>query len=248
MLRGYWDESGHSADPACKYVGMAGLVATDAGWAACTSQWQAALHDFGLSFFHMRAFRNKDAWPAERRRELSERLVGAIRAAEPRLLGAVVSLDGWRALLPEVEQLFLDPYFACLQEVARLALILADTVGDDRIAMILSQQTEYAGRAELLWDALSKSELLPIRRLASVRSADMRVEIPLQCADFVAYEAVRAAPELMKGADMDLAKIRGSFAALLSIDRFAWLSGFDYEDLRAQCANARGGRDRHAAT
>ena len=230
MLLAFADESGHAADPKVDHVGLVGLIAPEEKWMAFRDRWSAALADFGVATFHMREFAHRRGafqdWPEERRRALLDRLLTAIEELQPTIVGSVISLRAWRALDPSAQRLFLDPYYACIQEFAYLAAVHGATVGQDDVQITLSQNSEFAGRGKLLFDALSKSRTMP----ASVREyryADMRLEPALQAADLVAYEVVLGHDQVSKGA----VTLRHPFERLRKTDMFvryiedSWLAG-----------------------
>jgi hypothetical protein len=230
MLLAFADESGHAADPKVDHVGLVGLIAPEERWATFRNQWNAALAAFGIDAFHMREFAHRRGafqdWPEERRRALLDQLLAAIEELQPTIVGSVISLQAWRALDSSDQRLFLDPYYACIQEFAYLAAVHATTVGQDDVRITLSQNSEFAGRAKSLFDALSKSQTMP-RSVRDYQYADMRTEPALQAADLVAYEVVLGHDQVSKGA----VKLRHPFERLRRTDMFVryiedtWLAG-----------------------
>jgi hypothetical protein len=124
MLTSYVDESGHSAHPACGFVGIGGLVAPSEKWDIFESAWQRALDDFIQGQpFHMREFvcvpgiGPYEGWDEGKRRAFMARLINAIIESEARPVGCVVSLEHFKMLTPEYQRAFRDPYYMALQEV-----------------------------------------------------------------------------------------------------------------------------------
>jgi hypothetical protein len=97
-LSAYFDESGHSEDENCRFVGMGGLCAPSAAWSEFDDKWQAILdeHCEGEPF-HATDFANQQepfkGWKEEKRRRFLGGLVRTIKESEARPFGAVVSLD-----------------------------------------------------------------------------------------------------------------------------------------------------------
>ena len=52
-LRGYYDETGHSADPNARLCGVAGAISTADKWEECELAWRATLERFEVRQFHM---------------------------------------------------------------------------------------------------------------------------------------------------------------------------------------------------
>ena len=204
MLIAYADESGHAADLNCRHVGMAGIIAPAERWAEFDRLWVTILERYGLQNFHMREYAHHRGpfvdWPEEKRRALMNELLDAIGSVPPTYVGSVISMQAWRALPESDTELFVDPYYCCVQELVFLADAHGATVGDDKVSIVLSQNTEFRGKAKSLAEVLLNSETMP-RALNSISYADMRVQPGLQAADLVAYETVLAHDQLARGAD-----------------------------------------------
>lgn len=238
MLEAYWDESGSSTDPSCAFVGMAGLVAREQDWQRFQALWAAALQAHKLPYFHAakmehgrKPFRPKKDWPFSRKESLQDELLAAIRAAHPRVLGAALDLSAWRALPPWQHRALIDPWFPCLQECVRMSVVAALYEEVDSVATVFSQQEEFASKATLLWESLVRSERLAYDRLSGYAMKDMRNSLPLQAADLVVYECVKAIPSLAAGTE-----IRPAVSQLLSIDPHAALLNIDAAYIDRQLA------------
>lgn len=203
MLLAYADESGHAADLNCRHVGMAGIVAPSDKWEEFDSLWVAILERYGLQNFHMREYAHRRGpfadWPEEKRRSLMNELLDAIASLSPTIVGSVISMQAWRALPESDTEMLVDPYYCCVQEFVFMADVHGATVGDDKVSIILSQNTEFRGKAKSLADVLLNSKTMP-GSLDSIRYADMREEPGLQAADLVAYETMLAHDQVAGGA------------------------------------------------
>ena len=130
-LSAYFDESGHSEDEKCRFVGMGGLWAPSSAWEDFDGKWQAILdkHCEGKPF-HATDFAYQSepfkGWEEEKRQEFFGGLVRTIKESEARPFGAVVSLDAYEFIcqgIPAVRQALLDPYYLCFQDVTRAAAV-----------------------------------------------------------------------------------------------------------------------------
>lgn len=166
-LSAYFDESGHSKDQKCRFVGMGGLLAPSSAWDEFDPKWQAILDDYcGGVPFHMNKFAFQappfDGWDKEKRDRFFGSLVKTIKDAEAKPFGAVVSLDAYEFIcqgIPAVRQAFLDPYYLCFQDVTRAAAVSLigysiDHIDDwkefeknEKIAMVYAQQTHFGAIA-----------------------------------------------------------------------------------------------------
>jgi hypothetical protein len=247
MLRSYWDEGGSSADPGCRFMGIVGLVASTEGWERFGPMWKGALDDFGLTHFHMKdfahwkgQFADRSLWQEPRRRELVGRLLDAIAAAVPRIHGGVMDLTAWRALTDEERGYFIDPWYPCMQECVRLASVYAQVDGED-VEFVFSQHSEFGGRAKLLWETIKASKHRPVvDKLGPFSMPDMRNVLPLQAADLVAYEYIKASAPLTTGEF----SFRVPFQRLLDIDPRTFVSFIDAGMLAWQVEGARRGLSR----
>jgi hypothetical protein len=240
MLRAFWDESGSTDNPQCRFVGIGGLIASADSWDRFDPEWQRVLDEFGLPHFHAKdyahwkgAFANKDVWREPRRRAVMQELLLAIAEAKPRVLGAVMHLDAWRALSEEEHGFFHDPWFCCMQEVVRMTAVHCH-MEQESVATVFSQQDEFAGRAATLWATVKKRTEPGYADLGAFAMEDMRKLLPLQAADLVAYEIVSFAPELQPG---QLARF--PLRALVGIDPNAYVANIDATYLALQLDGAR---------
>ena len=242
MLHGYWDESGHSKDPDCRYVGMAGIVARASDCAKLESYWGQILKRHGLPFFHATDWGGhgvrtpgtvggKDVWTPEYKNEVLGELLLALATAKPAIVGAVMDLEAWRALRPWQQRVFVDPWTCCLQECVRLALAcaLTDPQEGDSLAMVFSNQEEFRDQAILLWDSLKKRKEPGYERIGNFSMGEMRTLLPLQAADLVVYEFVKAAPTFLAGG-----RFRPTIPVLLKIDPNAFIMHIDAGELAQQ--------------
>jgi hypothetical protein len=166
-LAAYFDESGHSEDPACRFVGIGGMCAPAAAWDEFEGKWQAVLDDqCGSVPFHMNKFAAQEepfnGWDETRRKKLLGSLVKVIKETGAQVFGSVVSLDAYDVLrqgIPQAEKFLGDPYHLCFQDVTRAAALsvighglepslrsIEDWIefeNNERVAMVYARQKEY---------------------------------------------------------------------------------------------------------
>jgi hypothetical protein len=154
MLTAYVDESGHSVDKTCRFVGLGGLVAPLSRWEKFADDWQSALDEFiDGEEFHMREFicmpgiGPYEGWKEDRRRKFMARLVGTIVESEAKPVAAIVSLDARDKLHPVHQDFFGDPYFTAFQQVTRglsLAALPRNVPFEpETVSMVYAYQSEF---------------------------------------------------------------------------------------------------------
>lgn len=103
-IYGYFDESGtHKGSPAFSLGGFLGKADE---WGAFQFEWEAALKDFGLPFFHMASFESRLKgydWSEDVRRERINRLLEIIHRHVLGSFGIVFPLAEYDAVFPEDE-------------------------------------------------------------------------------------------------------------------------------------------------
>ncbi|MGA9062757.1 MAG: DUF3800 domain-containing protein [Terracidiphilus sp.] len=170
MLKAFMDESGHSKDPACAFIGMGGIVADETAWIAFDEEWRNSLEEFiDGKPFHMKDFvvyppkGLYEGWAEEKRREFLGKLVQAILNSGCRFVGCVVSGTDFSRLPLSCKNALIDPFYIAFQTVTRgMALIAQEKspARPDPVALMYSQQETFGvnelGRAQQLWLALQE--------------------------------------------------------------------------------------------
>lgn len=202
MLWGFMDETGHSKDQKQRFNGMAGLIAPSDHWEAFELKWKQVLKDFKIPYFHMQEFetseRARDStksknsfknWSAIKKERLFFKLLKIIETVHPFPLGSIMSMDDYRALSEEQRKYFDDPYYLGFLFVLGSVDVFLDKTGaapEVRAAIVFSDQVEFRSRA-LQYYANAYSQELS-HRVDPPTFQDMRIRVPLQAADLVAYE------------------------------------------------------------
>jgi hypothetical protein len=228
MLKAYLDESGHSSDSECRFVGMGGLVAPSENWEVFTVAWQSALDEFieGKPF-HMKEY---VCWPDAvgpyvgftelKRRAFMARLIKAIVDCDARMVGCVVSIDGFNALIPQHQKMFRDPYFMAFQDATHgcsiCGLSLDGPNAGEHVAMVYAYQEEFGaiesgrteavqqGKAEQLWHAIKAQQTITSQWMGVYSSALADDVCALQAADLFAYEITHEFENRLKRPHLDM--------------------------------------------
>jgi hypothetical protein len=205
MLTAYADESGHSVDPKCRFVGLGGLVAASEEWDKFEVEWQGVLDEFiDGKPFHMRDFTYRHekslyvGWDESKRRDFLGRLVGAIISSGARPSGCVVYLDHFEKLHADHRSAFRDPYFMAFQEVTKGLSLSAmpkyRSFVPEAVEMVYAYQETFGatehGRAQQLWHLIQKESPWG-QWMGAYRTSRPSKCIPLQAADLFAYELTK---------------------------------------------------------
>lgn len=182
----FYDESGHSLSTG--FVSIAGFIADADSWGNFDRAWSDALIQSGAPYLHMREFAHSigpfTGWTEAQRRALLHSCVSAINETGLIAVGAVLSVQDFNELPPTVQEMFVDPFFCCLQEVIRGASIFSG--GSYGPALVVySRQDEMAGKVRQLWDAIRGNES---GKLGDLEFREMRGSPGLQASDLLAYE------------------------------------------------------------
>lgn len=214
ILTGYFDESGHSQDPACQIAGMAGFVAPGAHWEVFEEEWMNTLANAGLrDAFHMRDFAHSTgqfaSWKGKEteRRMLLSRLLQIIQDTRAVPIGIAVSLDAFASLTLEQQSDFKDPYYLAFQHCTRGAASEATfEPPEQRVNTVYALNSEFGtkeGRAEQLWRFVKRT-YDEGWRLGGYSSAPPDELCPLQAADLFAYELCHEFENRIKRPDDDM--------------------------------------------
>lgn len=240
MIQVYFDESGEGKDPACRFLGMAGIVAHEAEWPLFCASWNAVLAQHEIPHFHAShcehnrgQFKDKAKWDRARRLKLTGQLLDAIATIKPRIIGAAVDLTAWRLLPEDDETHFHSPWMCCVQECARLASVFG-IVDEDAVQVIFSQQNEYSPIVRQFWEVVRASKREGYHRFEPFSMQDMRSVPQLQAADLIVYEITKGLPQWEAGGS-----VRAAFPTLIDIDPDAFIAAINAEHLQSQLEGFR---------
>ena len=195
MLRGYWDDSGHSSDS--DSVSVAGCIACLSRWNALEEPWKAALVEFGLTEFKMSAFANECGqfigWSVEKREACLTRFLGLMESNIEAYAGAsdfkIQVHDALKNKKP-------DSYHVCLQNTLNAADSAVEEFWspiEETIQMFFDEQGEFYEEVHRWFRALDESGVdmckrIHIRGVNGITFVKSHLVVQVQSADIVAYE------------------------------------------------------------
>ena len=194
VIRAYLDDSGYPTDPNTRVMAIAGYAAKQAHWTYFEEAWAKVLGDFGVPYFHMKEWPNpKGILAAIKSDPVLEHdfivgLAGAITDWLDSSPSAVVRLDDLEEF-NERHELEIDPYalaiYGCLFELG------TEYYGQE-VDLVIDRFDKSPMRIALGFEyAQTDSSGLDISLFNSIAlggSDSWRNILPLQAADFVAYE------------------------------------------------------------
>lgn len=196
ILRAYCDES-MLPEGSVRIAAVAGGLSSVEGWEHFEPRWAEVLNQHGVECFHMTDFENRrrvyDDWSDERRVAFITSLIDTISLTSPRVMVAacVIVLNDFEALSGPDREKVGDPLDFCSEWLVRqFGYFLTISKANGRISYFFERRPGLGRVMEAFRRAQEK--VGDERRLESISAVDKKV-VPLQCADFLAYEAAKAA-------------------------------------------------------
>jgi hypothetical protein len=192
MLAAYFDESGiHSGCPA---LTVAGWLSTELQWKKFQKEWDDALQDAGLTYFHMTDYENRQGsykhWTNPKREAVLKTLHKIIRKRAIIPVSASVPIQ----LYKDIRQNYAkpnSPYIFCVHQCLLQLEVWARENRDNRnVKYVFERGSGFGNDLSGLFQHLMKDPIKKHRfRLASWQFGDKRMLTPLQAADLLAYES-----------------------------------------------------------
>lgn len=193
VLTAYIDESGtHDTSRA---FSMAGYIAHSDAWEHFAVEWQKALDDFEIDFFHMAEYESGlgqfEGWSPELKIERLGRLIRIINDHAIASFATAILLTDYNAVItPEADKFMGGPYgLAATLNMMSLSETLNLTGAEGSIRYVYESGAVGAGQ---VLQVFNENEADPARkadlRLLSIGFENKRQFLPLQAADILAYE------------------------------------------------------------
>ncbi len=200
ILKGYFDESGKENDPEFQdsASSVAGCIGTAENWALIESGWARVLRDFEVPYLHMKEYAHSkgpfEAWKGQEdiRADFIEALVGSLQDRELYGVGAIVRHPDLHKFNQEygleIEAYSLGIYAMMIHSSRQFP--------DGEIEFLLDKVDRQTKKITIAQQYAATDNHYPGcgNRIKFVASANVSSEscIPLQVADFVAYEVLKA--------------------------------------------------------
>ncbi len=198
MLTAYLDETGHSKDNLQKFVGMGGLIATAKNWEIFEKKWKKSLRKYDVSFLHMKDFAHSRKefakWKGDKtiRSQFLSELMQAIKAANAFPFGCSIPIDLYREHPKHLQASIKNPYYLAFMMCSMIMSYWVEPFRSygETIAPVFAEQTEFQFQAMRMYEGLKRDNSIS-DLIDSPVFRPMAKLVPLQAADFVAYEALK---------------------------------------------------------
>ena len=196
MLRGYMDESGGRDTD---IIVLAGYIAEVRTWTRFERDWKKVLLEFRVPHFHMKELEHgKGAfkgWGRTKRKDFQNRLLFIIQTIGVIPVSCSVDVADYKEALSEkIPRTFRDPYFHCFTEwlVNAMQYCINHGKDADELALVVDRKEKLAMKITALFNSFKDSDIMFTKQqrafLKGVVLGDDEDIIPLQAADFLAYE------------------------------------------------------------
>ena len=195
MLTVYLDESGTADSP---MLVLAGYMADASKWTRFQREWRKILLEFQIPYFHMNEcahFRGPfEGWTESRRKDLLGRLAFTITTTAGWSLSCSIPMKDYNEVVPEwMRKRLVNPYFFCVWACFPIVFrcYRGGKISGERIDFVFDHKAGAAGEARKILQFQRGAPLLTEdekKALGSVRFDDDCKVLPLQAADYLAYE------------------------------------------------------------
>jgi hypothetical protein len=191
VLKAFFDDSGTHENS--DVVVMGGIVTTSEDWEAFEPPWRAMLDCYGIDKMHMSRCENGwgpfDGWDREKKERCIDAFSDIVARSKGRILASAVSRADWDQVVVEtnISDWFSDPLDFLFSTCMQRALVSRRASGpkDEEIAVMFDSRDQNIK----FWTDLSRGyERRWPDRLAGFSFGAMKIVLPLQAADMIAYE------------------------------------------------------------
>ena len=209
VLKGFFDDSG--THEGSKVVAIGGCVAREEQWAQFEPEWAEMLAHFGIQEYHsgdLQAFAGEfKGWTEEKRRQLVGWAAKIGQQWAKHSFSSLLIREDYEQVVPEWAKqsaAFGDEYNFCFQmtvgQVMSWIEYLKPPMPDtDQIAFVFDQQPKKEGLTRFSYDQIKKFRD-PYDRMGGFGFVSGKRFLPLQFADFIAYESYKELDRQLSGA------------------------------------------------
>lgn len=199
VLTGYFDESGTQAGS--PVVVVAGYVARQDQWETFGEQWERALRDWHIPFFHMTDYENRQKyfgdWTGRERYERLARLYDIISGNVQFSISTSILKSDYAAVRAPKEKAKIGGMYGLAAAGCLIYTAEEFRAIDDQgwVAYVFEAGAKGRHQVDRVFALNERNPVLKERyRLLSLRFEDKRQFAPLQAADILAYEIYKHLP------------------------------------------------------
>jgi hypothetical protein len=203
VLKSYFDESGKLQDPKIEAVAVAGFLSTPKKWSSFEKQWKPKLKKYGIKKgFHMADCENGkeefEGWTEQRKSDLINELIPIIKNCALFGVGAAMTTEDYIELTrkrskgcsPYVE----DPYYgSSIYCFYTLVLEMRKKFPNKKASIIFDETDKEMEHRAIDYYKWFKDTYEGGNKLVDLSYMSDIDAVPLQAADFLAYETRKQA-------------------------------------------------------
>jgi Protein of unknown function (DUF3800) len=230
MLSLHCDASGKGHE---ELMVVAGFLGFDSEWKTFVPRWNATLHDFGITYFHMREFAHSTGQfrhlkgKEDKRIELFRRVTEIISSHANYWIGACLPMDVYSRVDADfkLHEAF-HPYPFCAMACVQLIQVWLDThdLFNTAVTFVFESGDEHHGQLDAV--VRKHVETVPLFKTKQESA-------PLQAADILAYELLKVHRQFFLNPGKLFERFRTSFTLFRNIPNY-W-GPVQEEQLRVLC-------------
>lgn len=195
MIRAFFDDSGKESDPSNRVVCIAGYVALDMHLNLFNQGWQHLLMRHGISCVHMKDLMQDQGeyaalkWDWPKKKAVLEDFATVIKMFQLIGFGVAVDADSWREIPKEITRVQGDAQLFCFLRILRMVgNRMKISCPDDFAAICFDCDTNYTPARFQRFLGVREYDPDARKLFRSFAVADPKTHLPLQAADFLAWE------------------------------------------------------------
>lgn len=198
MILGFFDDSGKESDVSNRIVCAAGYIAAgNTFWNSFQEMWKNTLLMHGLDSLHMKEVMFSGStkepyskWDWQKKRQVLEDFSVAIKASRLVGFGVAVDADVWRDLPPELTKIEGTAQEFCFTRLIKLIVErLKNSLADESISIMFDCDEGFTPPRFKRYLRIRDRYPSDKRFLNSFGVGEPSVYLPLQAADFLAWES-----------------------------------------------------------
>ncbi|MGA7563539.1 MAG: DUF3800 domain-containing protein [Desulfobaccales bacterium] len=206
VIQGFFDDSGHQADPQNEFVCVAGYLADVNHWQLFATEWKYQLIRHNISCIHMKDLvplqgeYKELGWNNDKRDTVLLEFLNIIKESE--LIGFGISIDvrAWKILPPRIRKQFGNVHYFCFARIIRnIVDRLKKMEAHDIINVIFDTNPEFGSRRFSLLSDIRKHDPEAAKHIGSLAFADGKLYSALQAADILAWETRKELTQKLLG-------------------------------------------------
>jgi hypothetical protein len=194
VLKVYLDGSGKASDPACHYITLASIFASDAVWTAFVARWSAVLEEHRVSYSHMNELLRGAGpfarWDDRQKIAFVKDLLNCLSHEDrASFIGCslTVCLDDYRKLAGRN----VKPVEAICVDVCMTYAFGHPDFQNGCAEVFFDRGERFMHWMKRIWSENTKNASLWARYISTIAPVDMSKVIPIQAADLLAWAANR---------------------------------------------------------